>query len=535
MASPIPDPLPVGLGVEIDRAVRLTDEGHVLVGGSPPSALRLPPEGVSSVIRWLSGAAPDRHGERRLARALLEAGLAHPRPASGTPVPGVQVAVVGAGDHLGLEATLDRLRYEHPDLRPVVVGATCLGARVARARGLHVVPGPLTGARARAIALRVCDAPVVALLDAGARPAPGWLATALAHFADPRVAAVVPRVLSERVRSGPPGMLVASLNTLHSDRGPDPAPIPPWGHGRHAPAPTHGPGASPEPVPALFVRRGLLDPDPSLGAAADVDLLWLLAARGWSVRYEPRSRVRATPGTDLRSYLRSRFEVGAVAGPMARRHGRRAAGPELTLSGAVGLGLALSGRPLAGLAVSALGGVVTARGLARGSGVPVEDTVRPVVVDLAHTARTGARFARTAHWPLVAAVAVGGAVLWSRERSAGGPARGPRGAGSPRRGRPGRRALVAAAALTLPHLLSWRRHHGVAPVGPLAWTGLAVAGDAARSLGTWWGVVRSGSPAPLVPRFRPPVSASSLESLQVEEGPEGSVRKPGPGAVLSPC
>ncbi|MBQ1082649.1 glycosyltransferase [Nocardiopsis sp. B62] len=538
MASPTPDPLPVGLGVEIDRAVRLTDEGHALVGGSPPAALRLPPEGVSSVIRWLSGATPDRHGERRIARALVDAGLAHPRPTSEARPPGVQVAVIGAERHLELEATLDGLRQEYPDLRPVVVGATCLGAQVARARGLHVVPGPMDGAEARAVALRVCDAPVVALVDAGTRPAPGWLATALGHFADPGVAAVVPRVLAERVRSGPRGMFVASLSALHADRGPDPTSILPWGHGPGRPAPTHGPAASPEPVPALFVRRGLVDPDPSLGATADVDLLWRLAERGWTVRYEPRSRVRTVPHTDLRSHLLSRFEAGAAAGPLTRRHGRGVAGPELPLSGVVGLGLALSGRPLAGLAVCALGGAATARELVREAGVPAGDTVRPVLVDLAHTVRTGARFARTAHWPLVAAVAVSGGVLWARERPSGRVDLPPgvrRASGTGRDGRTGRRALVAAAVLTVPHLLSWRRRHGVAPVGPLAWTGLSVAGDAARSLGTWWGAVRSGSPAPLVPRVRPPVLATSLESVQVAGGAEGAVRKTASGAMLSPC
>ncbi|PWV58182.1 glycosyltransferase [Nocardiopsis sp. L17-MgMaSL7] len=537
MASPTPDPLPVGLGVEIDRAVRLTDEGHVLVGGSPPGALRLPPEGVSAVIRWLSGAMPAHHGERRIARALVDAGLAHPRPASAAPVPGVQVAVVGAERHLELEATLDGLRQEHPDLRPVVVGATSLGAQVARARGLHVVPGPLDGAEARAVALRVCDAPVVALVDAGTRPAPGWLVTALGHFADPGVAAVVPRVLAERVRSGPRGMFVASLSALHADRGPDPAPILPWGHGLGRPAPTHGPAASPEPVPALLVRRGLAEPDPSLGTTADVDLLWRLAERGWTVRYEPRSRVRTAPLTDLRSHLLSRFEAGAAAGPLTRRHGRGVAGPELPLSGVVGLGLALSGRPLAGLAVCALGGAATARELVREAGVPARDTVRPVAVDLAHTVRTGARFARTAHWPLVAAVAVSGAVVWARERPsrADTPPGIRRPPGSGRGARPGKRALIAAAVLTVPHLVSWRRRHGVAPVGPLAWTGLSVAGDAARSLGTWWGAVRSGSPAPLVPRVRPPVLATSLESVQVAEGVEGAVRKTASGVVLSRC
>ncbi|WP_017589268.1 glycosyltransferase [Nocardiopsis ganjiahuensis] len=531
MPLPTPDPLPEGFGVEIDRAARLTDEGHVLVGGSPPRALRLSPGDVSTVIRWLSGAAPSHDRERRLARVLVEAGLAHPRPASVDPAPAparphsvsdhpapdVEIAVVGTGDHLGLEAALARIAEAYPALSPVVVGATGLSVRVARERGLRVVTGPMSGAEARAAALKACDAGIVALLDAGTLPAPGWLEAALGHFADPGVAAVVPRVLPERLRCGPRGMFVASLSALHADRGADPAPVLPWGQGHHGPGrpapPNEHASTEPlEPVPTLFVRRGTADPDPSLGAAAEVDLLWRLAEEGWSVRYEPRSRVRTVMPTGIHSYLSGRFEAGAAAAPLARRHGRWAAGPELSLWDAAALGLVLAGRPLPGLAVCAAGAAVRVRGLVSGTGTPVADAVRPVATDLGHTARTAARVARTTWWPLVAAVAVSGVG---------------------RGGRSGRRALAATALLTVPHLLSWRRRHGAAPVGPVAWTGLSAAGDAARSLGTWWGMARTGSPAPLVPRGRPPVPSASLSFSQVEAGSEASVRKPGSRSPVS--
>ncbi|MEU3020576.1 MULTISPECIES: family 2 glycosyl transferase [unclassified Nocardiopsis] len=519
MAAPAPAPLPVGLGIEIDRSVRLADEGHVLVGGSPPSALRLSPEGVSAVIRWLSGAAPDSPGERGIARALVEVGLAHPRPSARVPVPEVRVVVVGGGRHDDLESTLDHLGNEHPNLRPRVVGTTCLGARVARARGLSVVPGPLTDAEALEAALGADDTPVVALLEAGARPAPGWLAAALGHFADPAVAAVVPRVLSERVLSGPLGMSVASLDASAADRGPDPARIDAFGAAEaHAPP------------PALLLRRGPAAPGPDPGPATAVELLRRLCERGWSVRYEPRSRVYVPPRTRLGPYLSSRFEVGATVGALARQHGGRGSGPELPVSGVLGLGLALLGRPVAGLAVYGLAAMVVAERLARDTGVPVRHTLGPVAADLARTSGEAARFARTTHWPLTAAVAVGGAALRSRRRSAAAG----RGGAVAKTVAPGLGALAAAAVLTVPHLLSWRRRHGAAPVGPLMWTGLAVAGDAARSCGTWWGAVRSGSAASLVPRVRPPVSAVSLESVQVVEGTDGPVRKSRAGLVLSP-
>ncbi|GAB2489997.1 family 2 glycosyl transferase [Nocardiopsis aegyptia] len=374
MASP--SPLPPGLGVEIDRAVRLADEGHVLVGGSPPRALRLTPSQLSSVIRWSSGAAPSGRAERLLARELIEEGLAHPRPLP--PVPfrsvdvDVDVAVVGQAGARGLGRTLDRLAELHPELRPVVVGATGPCAWAARARGARIVPGPAGGPGARAAALRVCAAEFVALLESGSCPDPGWLDAALGHFADPGVAAVVPRVLTERPRAAGHWRLVVAAVAAEqaaTARGADPAPVLPWGQGPGQPGAGNEHTASDplRPLPALVLRRSALEggsadrgvpdgsrPDasdggrglrPELGHGAELDLVWRLASRGRGVRYEPRARVRSRPVTDLGGYLRACFTTGAQAAPLARLHGRRAAGPELSPEGAVGLARPASDRP----------------------------------------------------------------------------------------------------------------------------------------------------------------------------------------------
>jgi hypothetical protein len=53
----------------------------VLVGGSRLRVLRLRPEGAAAVARWWAGErVGDGTAERRLARRLLDAGLAHPDP-----------------------------------------------------------------------------------------------------------------------------------------------------------------------------------------------------------------------------------------------------------------------------------------------------------------------------------------------------------------------------------------------------------------------------------------------------------------------
>ncbi|MBR8744616.1 family 2 glycosyl transferase, partial [Nocardiopsis sp. MG754419] len=393
MAVPNPEPLPPGLGIDIDRAVRLADEGHLLVGGSPPRALRLPPEGVSAVIRWLGGARPRHHHERVLARTLVDTGLAHPRPEPVTPGSEAQVVLTTTGGDIDVRAlarTLSALRAEHPDVRVLVVGATGLAAGTARRYDAHVVDGPAHGAAARAAGLRAVETEFVAFLHIGTEPMPGWLSVALGHFADTDVAAVVPRTLAARERRGNVGMTVAALRAAHCDHGPDPAPMSSRGHVPHGPGrsashvATH-PVAALEPVRALVVRRDVAGLDPSLGASAEVDLVWRLADAGRSIRYEPRSRVRVPLSGAPGAYLRARWATGVAAARLARRHGRRATGPRIAVPALIGAALAAAGRPVAGVAAGVTGVVDTARTLHAGAGVAPVATVLPAVTDLVDT------------------------------------------------------------------------------------------------------------------------------------------------------
>ncbi len=490
-------PLSSGPGIEIDRAVRLTDEGHVLVGGCPPRAVRLAPEQVSALIRWLSGSAPRGTEEGLLARALIRAGLAHPRPRPLAPDHTVEVAVVGRTGHHALTTTLDHLADHHPKARTVVVGATGAGAWAARRRGARVVLGPNGGAEAMTAALRACSADLVALVEAGTRPSAGWLDTALGHFDDPEVMAVVPRVLTDRSTGlGHARMTVAAIaaSGTGADRGGDPAPVLPWGHSRpwqRRPGAAGGFTDPLRPVPALVVRRIVADLEPGWEEAPALDLLWRMVDQGWSVRYEPRSRVWVPPTTDVVDYLSDSFTAGALAAPLARRHGQRQAGPELPLAGVVGLALAVTGRPGAALVAGVLGGVSVAGELLSQERIPLPETARMAALDLVHTVRAGTHAVRTSWWPLAAAAAVGGAIARRRGRGSGENAK-----------RAGRIAVVAGAALTLPHVMAWHRDRGTALTGPVTWTVLGMAGDAARSLGTWWGAVRARTPAPLLPRIR---------------------------------
>ena len=88
----VPAPLPAGFRLAIDGAVR-RPRSQVLVGGTPLRVLKLTGAGAALVTRWEAGSpiGPST-GARTLAARLVDAGLAHPRPA-GSP-PQLEAAVV---------------------------------------------------------------------------------------------------------------------------------------------------------------------------------------------------------------------------------------------------------------------------------------------------------------------------------------------------------------------------------------------------------------------------------------------------------
>ena len=83
--GPIDDwpPLPADFGLALDPSVR-RPRPEVLVGGFPVRVLRLRPAGVRRVDAWSARrAGRPRPRAQALARRLLDAGLAHPRPPAG--------------------------------------------------------------------------------------------------------------------------------------------------------------------------------------------------------------------------------------------------------------------------------------------------------------------------------------------------------------------------------------------------------------------------------------------------------------------
>jgi mycofactocin system glycosyltransferase len=335
-------PMPPGTRLVADRSFEwLADT--LVAGGSPWRLLRLSDQGASVVAAWLEGEPVSANlTAGGLARRLVDAGLVHPTTRSRTPEPGeIDLVIPVRDDPSGLETVL-RICARTSHARVTVVDDGSLDAaaieRISLAHGAtllrHDVPrGP--GA-ARNTGLHATTAPLVAFLDADALPEANWLSELVAHFDDPVVGAVAPRV------RGPAGSsLRERFETAASplDLGDQPAVVRP---GTSVP---FVPGA------AVIFRRSAVDHgfDPTLRVGEDVDLVWRLAAGGWHVRYDPAVVVTHASRPNWGRWLAQRFAYGLSAAPLEARHGDAAAPLRADPRVLATVGLVLIGRPRAAI------------------------------------------------------------------------------------------------------------------------------------------------------------------------------------------
>ncbi len=443
MQDPTPSPpWPEGFGLTLDPGTRRTG-GGLLVGGQPGRLLRLSPAGQRLLARLEAGEpVPGGEAASRFARRLVRAGLAHPRPgggAGGAGASGVTLVVPVRRDPAGLARTR---AGAGPCGEVVVVGDD------------HDPPrGP---AAARNIGWRQAATPLVAFLDAGCEPQPGWLGPLLAHLADPAVAAVAPRVVASA------GAGVLSRYESHSsplDMGPIPAAVRP---GTRVPF---------VPTAALVVRRDALEGvggfDESLRHGEDVDLVWRLHRAGWEVRYEPAVLVSHPPRPGVGPWALQRYRYGRSAAALHHRHPGALAPVVVRPRTLACLALAAAGRPA----------LAAATGLGRLPLVlPWKEALH--LAGRSHLAGAGqvARATVRAWWPATALAAL----AWPRAR------------------------LPLAGAALGPPVLAWlgagrRRGPGLA-----TWLCLRLADDLAYGTGLWAGCLRHRTSGPLLPRLSPP-------------------------------
>lgn len=478
--------LPEGFQVVLDAGTRWIDDGTALVGGSPIRFLRMTESGRGLVERLATGEpVPRSPAAQRLARRLLDTGLAHPRPpADAAPAHNDVVVVVPVrNDAVGLGATLAALQAEgrrsgagraagaFPVVAvddasddPTMVKALCSAAEVTLLRRGEQ-GGP---AAARNQGWRAATAQLVAFVDANCEPEPGWLETLLAHFADPQVAAVAPRILPPAGGSGADS-LMAAYESVGSplDLGDREAIVRPRSPVAYVP------------TAALVVRRSALEAlggfDESLTVGEDVDFIWRLVAAGWTVRYEPRAVVRHPIRPSWGAWLRQRYRYGTSAAALARRHGWAVAPAVVSPWTAGAWTLAVAGHPLFGGAVAGYSVAQLAGTLPDSHGrfqLPVREAVR--LAGLGHL-RGGlalAKAARRAWAPAVVVLAI-----------------------TSRRSRP----AVAAAAL-VPAAVEWVQRRP--RLDPVRFIGLRLVDDLAYAAGVWAGCARGRSARALLPDLR---------------------------------
>jgi mycofactocin system glycosyltransferase len=464
--------LPDGFAVQVDRRVKVLGEGSALLGGSPTRLLRLAP--AAQIM--LSGGRLEVHDAQsaQLARTLLDATVAHPRPASGPSHRDVTVVIPVRDNAFGLTRLVRALRgmrivvVDDGSALPVRVedfDSSCSNVTVLR-HGRSKGP-----AAARNTGLAACETDFVAFLDSDVVPRRGWLEALLGHFCDPAVALVAPRI----VGLCQPENLVARYEAVRSslDLGHREAPVVPYGTVSYVPS------------AAIICRRTALAEvggfDETLRSGEDVDLCWRFIEAGARLRYEPIALVGHDHRTEMREWFARKAFYGTSAAPLAVRHPGKTA--PLVISGwtllawilmAMGSGV--------GYFASTIVAVITGRRIARS--LSAVDTEPTEVAALAAKGLWSAALQLASaicrhYWP----VALIAAVFFRRCRH-----------------------LVLVAAV-VDGVVDWATRNGnsdddVKRVGLLAYLLLKRLDDIAYGIGLWEGVLRERHVGALKPQIR---------------------------------
>ena len=304
--------LPDGFAVQVDRRVRVLGEGAALLGGSPTRLLRLAPAAQT----MLNGGRLEVHDAQsaQLARTLLDATVAHPRPPSGPSHRDVTVVIPVRDNPSGIAA------------------AGVDAARAARRRRRRRLGDPGAGIRLRGHALRRPGVAAQAQQGAGCRAQhrtggvrhrprrlPG-----LRRGAPARLAGGAARTLLRSRRGAgraadrrpaPSDSVVARYEAVRSslDLGLREAPVVPYGTVSYVPS-----------AAIICRRRALIEVggfDETLESGEDVDLCWRLIEAGARLRYEPialvahehRTTARVVRPQGFYGGLRRRWRCGIPA------------------------------------------------------------------------------------------------------------------------------------------------------------------------------------------------------------------------------
>ncbi|OBK15226.1 mycofactocin biosynthesis glycosyltransferase MftF [Mycobacterium asiaticum] len=464
--------LPDGFAVQVDRRVRVLGDGRALLGGSPTRLLRLAPAAQSMLSDGRLKVRDELSAE--LARTLLDATVAHPRPATGPSYRDVTVVIPVRDNVFGLRRLVAALR----GLRVIVVddGSSVPIEREDFADAycdievLHHTrsKGP---AAARNTGLSACTTDYVAFLDSDVTPRRGWLEALLGHFCDPTVALVAPRIVGLAQTEN----VIARYEAVHSslDLGLREAPVLPHSSVSYVPS------------AAMVCRAAAIREvggfDETMHSGEDVDLCWRLVEAGARLRYEPIALVAHDHRTELREWLARKAFYGGSAAPLSVRHPDKTA--PVVISGwalaawiLVSLGSGLT--KLASIVIAMLTGRRIAKAL-DGAETTLWDVVVVATRGLWSAALQLASAICRHYWPLALLAAI-----LSRHF---------------------RRVVVIAAIVD--GVADWLRRRGAVdseaePIGLFTFLVLKRVDDLAYGMGLWCGVVRERNIGALKPQIR---------------------------------
>lgn len=472
------EPLPIGSRVALDPRTRQIDD-MTWVGGTPTCLLRLTPAGARAWPELSEGIVRSR-SVGVIARKFTDAGLAHPQPDQSPvrytvviPVRDRAVELVSCLRALG--SGLDIVVVDDGSARPDEI------AGVAAAHGALYVRREANGgpAAARNTGLQHVATDIVVFVDSDTLPSRNALDRLGAHFADPLLGAVAPRV-----RPVVDSTLIGRYSQARSslDLGPRPARVAPGSHVAYVPTAVFA--ARLEALRSVEADDSAFDE--TLRYGEDVDLVWRLNAAGWRVRYEPSVVVRHAEPSTWRQLVKRRYLYGTSAGPLGTRHGAAVAPLVVQPLPAATIAALLSRRP----ALAAAGALATAWQTRRAfaeAGLGSADAPKSAAEALAHTWLGTARYTTQVASPLLLA-----AILSATRRSTGGTGRS--------------RGRVAWALLLMPALETWSARRPA--VDPVRFAIASTADDIAYGLGVWRGSLRARTAVALLPRIVRPTTRS---------------------------
>jgi len=462
---PSTDRFPPDFRIAIDPSVQRVNSGKTLVGGSPLRLLRLTEAGARLVNSLRGGSpVPSDNPAHQLVRRLLSAGMVHPRPGPAAHAGRAVALVIPVRDRATeLEMTLDCLDSGE-DVLVVDDGSHDASAtyEIVHSRGAKLLRHKVTRgpAAARNTGWRKASTDFVAFVDQDCQPDPGWLDALLPHFNDPSVAAVAPRIRSRASVASPAWLAKYEDARSPLDCGKREGPVRPRSWVPYVP------------TTALVVRRVALEAvggfDEALQVGEDVDLVWRLAAGGWTIRYEPTVAASHPTRDTFSGWLRQRFRYGTSAAPLARRHGTAVAPLDISTSSAASWLLLAFGY---GWASVALTGLTTALFIRRlvGLGYPWRYAFCLAGTGHLRAGLSVGTAVRRTWWPLGLALA-----LVSR-----------------------RSRLGILSTVTLPLAGEWISRAPGIDIG--RWVALRLLDDLAYGTGVWMGCVSERSVAALKP------------------------------------